>query len=267
MNTLQAPATAPTTQRYTVTGMTCGSCEARVKSALESLPEVTGAIVDKASGTAEVRLQVPVSLADLQRALGDRYHIELPKAQRAHPTAKAQSVPHAQPAPTPPDEHPSFLHTYRPLLTIVGLIALVTVLAQAPFGAGLDGTLWMRHFMAGFFIVFAGFKLLDVAGFSESYAMYDVIAKRWRGWGRVYPFVELGLGLAYLTDVAPFWTNVATILVLGVSAIGVIQSVLDRRAIKCACLGTGFNLPMSTVTIVEDVGMVAMAAAMLIAMA
>ncbi|MEM9849004.1 MAG: heavy-metal-associated domain-containing protein, partial [Bacteroidota bacterium] len=67
----------------------------------------------------------------------------------------------------------------------------------------------------------------------------------------------------YLINIAPTFTNWATILVLGVSSIGVIKSNLDRRAIKCACLGDVFNLPMSTVTIVEDLTMVAMAVAML----
>ncbi|MEM0994165.1 MAG: MauE/DoxX family redox-associated membrane protein, partial [Bacteroidota bacterium] len=123
--------------------------------------------------------------------------------------------------------------------------------------------LWMRHFMAGFFIVFAFFKLLNVEGFANSYQMYDIIAARWRAWGYIYPFVELGLGILYLINVAPTFTNWATILVLGVSSIGVIKSNLDRRAIKCACLGDVFNLPMSTVTIVEDLTMVAMAVAML----
>ena len=127
-----------------------------------------------------------------------------------------------------------------------------------------SGMLWMRHFMAGFFIVFAFFKLLNLRGFADSYAMYDIVAARWRGWGFVYPFVELGLGILYLINVAPFWTNVATIVVLGVSSIGVIQSNLNKRKIKCACLGDVFNLPMSTVTIIEDVGMVAMAALMLV---
>ncbi len=273
MATIQSLADAKT-RTYAVTGMTCGSCEVRVKTALEVLPEVGSATADKATRTAEVRLQVPVSVSYLQQALGDRYRISLPEAPPA-PSAPTQRI--ARPAPRTPSAPPerSWLQTYRPLLTIVGLIAVVTVLAQAPLlysgdptppsRTGLDATLWMRHFMAGFLIVFAGFKLLDVAGFSESYAVYDIVAKRWRGWGRVYPFVELGLGLAYLTDVAPVWTNVTTIIVLGVSTIGVVQGVLGERAIECACLGTGFELPMSTVTIIEDVGMVIMAAAMLTA--
>jgi len=148
------------------------------------------------------------------------------------------------------------------LLLIVGFIMGVSLLAQYPFD-DFSGGLWMRHFMAGFFIVFAFFKLLNIQGFADSYGMYDIVAAKWPGWGYVYPFVELGLGVLYLINVFPFWTNVVTIVVLGVSSIGVIQSNLNKRKIKCACLGDVFNLPMSTVTIVEDVSMVAMAGLML----
>ena len=87
---------------------------------------------------------------------------------------------------------------------------------------------------------------------------------RWRGWGLIYPFVELGLGIAYLANFNPLLTHWATIIVMGFSAIGVIKAVASKTQIQCACLGTVFKLPMSTVTIVEDVGMVLMAAVMLL---
>jgi hypothetical protein len=86
-----------------------------------------------------------------------------------------------------------------------------------------------------------------------------LLATKWRGWGYVYPFVELGLGMAYLANWQPTLTNWVTFVVMGFSAIGVIQAVMNKRKIRCACLGAVFQLPMSTVTIVEDVGMVAMA--------
>jgi len=124
----------------------------------------------------------------------------------------------------------------------------------------------MRFFMAGFFIVFAFFKLLNLEGFAMSYRMYDIVAAKWKGWGYIYPFVELLLGILFLINIAPIFTNVATILILGISSIGVIRSVLDKQKIKCACLGDVFNLPMSTVTIVEDLSMVAMSAIMLVLM-
>ena len=69
--------------------------------------------------------------------------------------------------------------------------------------------------------------------------------------------------MAYLANVNPLATHLVTILVMGFSAVGVIQAVANKTQIQCACLGTVFKLPMSTVTIVEDVGMVLMAAAML----
>jgi hypothetical protein len=85
------------------------------------------------------------------------------------------------------------------------------------------------------------------------------LAKRWRDWGLIYPFVELTLGLAYLTNWNPLITNLATLVIMGFSAIGVIKAVVDKRSIRCACLGAVFKLPMSTVTIIEDIGMVVMA--------
>ena len=128
----------------------------------------------------------------------------------------------------------------------------------------LDITRWMRHFMAGFFVVFAFFKLLNTRGFADSYAMYDIVAAKWRFWGYIYPYIELLLGVSYLLNFNPILTNLFTIIVLGVSSVGVIKSNLDKRKIRCACLGDVFNLPMSKVTIIEDLSMVAMAIGMLI---
>ena len=78
-------------------------------------------------------------------------------------------------------------------------------------------------------------------------------------YGFIYPFIEFALGIAYLVAFNPVFTNTTTIIVMGVSSIGVIQSVLMKKKIQCACLGAVFNLPMSTVTIIEDLLMVAMA--------
>lgn len=114
-----------------------------------------------------------------------------------------------------------------------------------------------------FFITFAFSKLLNLQGFSTSYRMYDVIAAKWKRWGYVYPFVELGLGILYQINILPFETNIATAIILGINSIGVIQSNMHKRNIKCACLGDVFNLPMSTVTIVENLTMVAMAIIMI----
>ncbi len=106
--------------------------------------------------------------------------------------------------------------------------------------------------------------MLNLKAFAENYSSYDIIAKRFAGWGFVYAFVELALGVAYAINFEPLLTNTIAFVVMLVSMVGVLQSVLSKRKIQCACLGTVFNLPMSTVTIIEDGLMIAMSGIMIV---
>ncbi len=163
-------------------------------------------------------------------------------------------------APTETSASPGSLF---PLALIVGYIAGVAVLVAA---ATSDYSIepMMRHFMAGFFIVFSFFKLLDLPGFVRSYRMYDVLAGAVPAWAWAYPFVELGLGVMFLLALAPAATNAATLAIMLLGAVGVLRALLNKAAIRCACLGSVLNLPMTTVTLIEDLAMAAMAAAMLL---
>ena len=123
----------------------------------------------------------------------------------------------------------------------------------------------MNAFMGGFFIVFSFFKLLNIRGFADSYRTYDIVARRLPAYGYFYPFIELTLGVCYLTEFAPLVTNLANCAVMSVGAIGVARALLRKNRIQCACLGTVFNLPMSKLTLVEDLLMAGMSAAMIVA--
>ncbi len=235
------------THTYKITGMTCSSCEAKVKSNLLSSPDITSAEVSKDNNSAIITMDKHISLQALQEALGG-----------VNSKYKISAQNHSEVA----EQTKGWLQTYKPILLIFGFITLVSVLIQLQ-SEGFNWMEWMRHFMAGFFLVFSFFKLLNLEGFAESYSMYDIVAKKFKGWGFIYPFIELGLGLAYLTNYEPLITNYVTILVMGVSIIGVLQSVLSKQKIKCACLGDVFNLPMSTITIIEDGLMIAMSGFML----
>ncbi len=237
-------------KEYHIEGMTCNGCLNSVKNNLQALETVEQVVIDFPPGQAKLVQNAAIPLAELSNALGAKYTI----------TETVEKVV----APTPEPAADRFsLSTYKPLFLIVAYILGVCILVQYPF-ENFSGMLLMRHFMAGFFfLVFSFFKLLNLRGFADSYAMYDLVAARWRAWGLIYPFVELALGILYLTNSFPVYTNWITIVVLGVSSLGVIKSNLDKRNIKCACLGDVFNLPMSTITIVEDVAMVAMAVLML----
>jgi hypothetical protein len=153
--------------------------------------------------------------------------------------------------------------TYYPLALLTSFLVFVPALAQAG-ASSFDWHAWMRHFMAAFFLAFSFFKLLDIRAFAQAYAGYDLLAARWLGWGVVYPFVELALGIAYLVNFNPTLTNAVTFVVMTFSLLGVLRAVLSKQTIRCACLGAVFNLPMSTVTIVEDALMAGMALWMLL---
>jgi hypothetical protein len=151
----------------------------------------------------------------------------------------------------------------RPLFIIVGYIAGVTACATWLRGDGSAHTL-MNDFMAGFFLVFSFFKVLDLPGFASAFRMYDPLARMWKPWAFLYPFVELALGVAYLARWQPAVTNSVTLGLMVVGAAGVLGALRRKQAIRCACLGTVLNLPMTTVTLVEDLAMAAMAGAMLL---
>jgi len=186
-----------------------------------------------------------IALSDLQNALDDKYQISAIQHNEAVEQTK------------------SWFTTYKPVLLIFVYIFLTTTLVELTL-ENIDISRWMRHFMAGFFLTFSFFKMLNLKEFKDSYLMYDIIARKFPAWGYIYAFTELLLGIAFLINFNPIITNSLTFVVMSVSIIGVLQTVLDKKTIKCACLGDVFNLPMSTVTIIEDGLMIIMSLGMLI---
>ncbi len=234
---------------YTITGMTCGGCVTKVNNTIASINGVESVHVQLDNPQAVIESSSKISLQEIQSALSKVGNYQISENQGSEQVSTEISE--------------NVLITYKPLFMIVAFITGFSLLVQYPFN-DFSVMLWMRHFMAGFFVVFAFFKLLNTRGFADSYAMYDIVAAKWRFWGYIYPYIELLLGVSYLLNFNPILTNLFTIIVLGVSSVGVIKSNLDKRKIRCACLGDVFNLPMSKVTIIEDLSMVAMAIGMLI---
>ncbi len=219
---------------YEISGMTCNGCASKVRTALQALSPDAVITLDPPRAS-NVAVSASVANAALSAIGGYRL-------------SPVQAAPAA-----PPAVSGAGLTVYYPLALVVGLIAVASFAASS----------WMMGFMAGFYLVFGAFKLLDLSAFARAYARYDVIAERVPLWGFVYPFAELALGFAFLFhwQMGPaIW---AALILSLIGAAGVIRSLLRRETIQCACLGTVFNLPMSTVTVVENLGMAAMAAAML----
>ena len=244
------------THTYKITGMTCTGCQAKVQSLLLKVPGITGVDIDLQNAQADISMSRHVDTSTLQAALADYPKYSLTEVHQHH--APVQTFEFDEDVKRP------FFETYKPVLLIFGYVLLVSVLVSAV--AGFDWMAGMRIFMSGFFLVFSFFKMLDINGFADSYSMYDIVAKKIKAWGYIYVFIELALGLAYAINFNPVVTNTVTLVIMSISIIGVLQSVLNKRKIKCACLGAVFNLPMSTVTIIEDALMIAMSVVMLITM-
>ena len=238
------------TVTYGLTGLHCGACVKKVSQALEPL-----------AGSVEVSLSpMQVTLTD---PMADESTIKkIVEAAGSYELVSGSTIGQL---PAHASSQAGWLQTYKPLLLIAVYILIASVLLQVGLVgmAGLEAMETMRYFMAGFFLVFSFFKLLDLNAFADAYSGYDLLASRWRNWGLIYPFFELFLGLAYLSNFNPLFTNWVTFALMSFSALGVIKAVANKTQIQCACLGTVFKLPMSTVTIVEDVGMVLMAVLML----
>ena len=238
-----------TVQRYK-TNLNCGSCVAAVKPHLDNDRSIERWSVDTTDPNKVLTIEGEnLSKSDIERHVTD---------------AGFKVLGEIEPSAPPVVEEPkSFLATYRPLLLVLGYLVGIVALVEMMAGS-FHGMRAMGNFMGGFFLAFSFFKLLDLTGFVDSFQTYDVLARPVRAYGYAYPFVELGLGIAYLTGFAPIATNLVTLVVMLVGIVGVSQALLQKRQIKCACLGTVFNLPMSKVTFIED-GMMAIMAAWMLA--
>lgn len=157
------------------------------------------------------------------------------------------------------------LHAYYPIFLIAAYIISVASINNFRWYE-MNWTGWMNQLMAGFFLIFSAFKFLDIRGFAEGYSTYDLLARRWYTYGYIYPFLELSLGILYLIQLLPTITQIATIIIMGFSSIGVINSLLKKQKLQCACLGTILRVPLSSITLIEDLTMVVLAALSLMMM-
>ncbi|TXG36564.1 heavy-metal-associated domain-containing protein [Seonamhaeicola maritimus] len=229
-------------QIYTVTGMTCSGCKASVEEALSSLADVQEASVDLRTSQVVLELSHKISVKKLQEALSDKYAISENKEL-------IQS------------EEKSELKQLFPLFLIFGYIIITSVLLNfKPWDTGS----FMLDFMGLFYIVFSFFKLLDLKGFPQSFRMYDPLAKVMPIYSWIYPFIEVALGIMFLMRIEIPMALIATLIILGITTIGVTRTLLNKKSIQCACLGTALKLPMTKATFIENSIMIVMAIIMLI---
>ena len=226
-----------------ISGMTCEGCKSSVEDKLSSLDGVDDVQVDLARGQAVIYSKNPVSFSLIKETLPPKYGLINEEGVKfdthSDVTIKVSKI-----------------KQLKPLFIILGYILIASILLNYK---NWNSSNAMLDFMGLFYIIFSFFKILDIEGFSMSFRMYDPLAKQAPIYGYIYPFIEVLLGMMFLIR---FEVNIAlilTVIVLGITTIGVTQTLINKRSIKCACLGTTLNLPMTEATFIENALMIIMA--------
>ena len=119
---------------------------------------------------------------------------------------------------------------------------------------------FMRNIMGIFFIVFSFFQILGYKSFVSMFSDYDLIAKYIHTYAYIYPFIGIALGVLYLLDLFSPWRDVVTAIITLVGAYGVWRTLrVQKGKVHCACFGHIIKLPLSTLTLAEDLLMGTMA--------
>lgn len=236
------------TQTYNITGMTCSGCVASVSNDLISIKGVLKVDVSLEKGEVEIESDKHVLLGVLQSAISDSYKISLKKDNVDQQVLASI-------------DSKTKWKQLRPLFLIFFYLFAASFLLNYKDWDTKDA---MMDFMGLFYVVFSFFKLLDLKGFPESFRMYDPLAKVFPAYGWVYPFIELALGLMFLMRFQITIALILTLLILGLTTIGVTRTLLDKKSIQCACLGTALKLPMTEATFIENAIMLIMALVMLL---
>jgi len=226
-----------------ISGMTCEGCKSSVEDKLGSLDGVDNVKVDLARGQAVIYSKNPVSLSLIKETLPPKY-ILINEEDFNLDTHGDLAI------------RESKIKQLKPLFIILVYIFIASILLNYK---NWNSSNAMLDFMGIFYIIFSFFKILDIKGFSMSFRMYDPLAKQAPIYGYIYPFIEVLLGMMFLIR---FEVNIAlilTVIVLGITTIGVTQTLINKRSIKCACLGTTLNLPMTEATFIENALMIIMA--------
>ena len=143
-------------------------------------------------------------------------------------------------------------------LIFISLLTVCFTLAHTWLLSG-DAHVFMQYLMAGYFLIFGALKVSNWSAFVRSYHKYDWLAARSSVYAWAYPAIEIVLGVLYYLALWPFFVNLFVVVLMLEKALSVYTAVKARKISKCACLGGWFSIPITYVTVIEDLLMAGMA--------
>jgi len=154
--------------------------------------------------------------------------------------------------------------SYRPVAVLFAVAALMALATSWAAHGALLTVAAGQWFIAFSMCILAMLKLQDVERFSTMFLNYDLLARRFVPYATIYPYAELLAGVLMVSG-ALNWLSIPVALFIGtIGAVSVFKAVyIDKRELKCACVGGSSNVPLGFVSLTENVMMVAMALWML----
>ena len=150
--------------------------------------------------------------------------------------------------------------SYQPVIAIFAMTLLMALAAAYVATGSLISVKAAEWFIAFSMCALAIQKLQDVRSFSTMFLNYDLLARRWVRYGYIYPFGEALAGVLMIAG-ALLWIAIPVALFIGtIGAVSVFKAVyIDKRELKCACVGGSSNVPLGFVSLTENLMMMAMA--------
>jgi copper chaperone CopZ len=225
-----------------IKGMTCNSCKEKIEGVLKDTSNIDSFEISFDSRSVTLDSKEDVSIETLNHALAQKGDFMLTDKK---PSSALQ-----------------VLKKFAPLITMFALVTAYTIYGQVSFGS-----FYLHHamadFMGAFFLLFGLLKVINLHKFAVSYGKYDLIAQKVPAWGYVYPLFELAFAYAYFTQTHLLLVNFFVFVLMSLKAYSVNKKLSKGESIQCACLGAFFNIPITKVTVIEDVVMALMACVML----
>lgn len=148
---------------------------------------------------------------------------------------------------------------FLPLILIFTYITITSILINLNFDNGdFESNNFMIIFMGLFYAIFSFFKLLNLKGFVKSFQKYDFLAMKIPYYGVLYPFMEIALSFLLFYKYELIIINFIILFLFLENIISVSYSLYKGKNLNCACLGTMLNLPLTQITVIEDLIMIIM---------
>lgn len=229
-------------QLFKLKGIKCNNCVNDILKDLNKIKTISHAEINNNLSEVKIISEQKISTTELQSYIKQKYIIS--EKENNNTEIKKMS---------------KFKQLY-PLFLIITYIFLSCIFLNIEH---INTQSFMLDFMGIFFVVFSFFKLLNLKGFQNSFKKYDLIGKQFNLYCWLYPFIEIVIGIFLLMRLHIYICLIITLIILISTSIGVIKSLQKNENIKCACLGSVLDLPMTEATLIENFTMTVMSLIML----